>query len=265
MSKILVGAAVLAALAIIPQVQAESVAAGGSASWTGLYVGAGIGRTWADTDWTTTCFGTPCTTGGVNPASVDSSSPRTFSTEGFRKSVYAGFNWQLDHWLIGVEGDLGFGNKLRLTPGIPGCTTDCIGFPPTPDDIDSSSIKMLRDGSIRGRAGFLVVPSVLVYGTAGVAYQRVEANLTCSFAGPWCFPPVFSDILSDTRSETLRGWTAGGGLEWMVHDGWLLRGEYRYSDLGSFSPTFFAGTQNDVFTNIHVVTQEATFGIGYKF
>ena len=99
MSKILVGAAVLAALAIIPQVQAESVAAGGSASWTGLYVGAGIGRTWADTDWTTTCFGTPCTTGGVNPASVDSSSPRTFSTEGFRKSVYAGFNWQLDHCL----------------------------------------------------------------------------------------------------------------------------------------------------------------------
>ena len=74
--------------------------------------------------------------------------------------MYAGFNWQLDHWIIGVEGDLGFGNKLRLTPGIPGCTTDCIGFPPTPDDIDSSSIKMLRDGSIRGRAGFLVVPSV---------------------------------------------------------------------------------------------------------
>ena len=51
----------------------------------------------------------------------------------------------------------------------------------------------------------------------------------------------------------------------MVDDGWLLRGEYRYSDLGGFSPTFFAGTQNDVFTNIHVVTQEATFGIGYKF
>jgi hypothetical protein len=95
-----------------------------------------------------------CTTGGVNPATVDGSSPRTFSTEGFRKSVYAGFNWQLEHWLIGVEGDLGFGNKLRGTPGIPGCTTDCLGSPPTPDDIDSSSIKMLRDGSIRGRAGF---------------------------------------------------------------------------------------------------------------
>ena len=42
----------------------------------------------------------------------------------------------------------------------------------------------------------------------------------------------------------------------MVHDGSLLRGEYRYSDLGGFSPTFFAGTSDDVFTNIHVVTQE---------
>jgi opacity protein-like surface antigen len=51
----------------------------------------------------------------------------------------------------------------------------------------------------------------------------------------------------------------------MVHDGWLVRGEYRYSDLGHFSPTFFEGTTNAVFTDIHVVTQELTFGIGYKF
>ena len=41
-------------------------------------------------------------------------------------------------------------------------------------------------------------------------------------------------------------------------------GEYRYSDLGSFSPTFFAGTQNDVFTNIHVVTQERPSGLATR-
>jgi outer membrane immunogenic protein len=266
MSKRLVGVALFVALAVIPHAKAAgTVTAGGSGSWTGLYVGAGIGGKWADTDWTTTCFGTACTTGGFNFFSPDDSSPRTFSTSALRGSGYAGFNWQLQNWVLGVEGDVGFGNKSEVTPGIPGCTTDCGFFTPTPDDIDSASVKVLGDASIRGRAGFLLVPSVLVYGTAGAAFQRVSANLTCSFAGPWCSPPVFSDILSDTRSATLKGWTAGGGLEWMVHDGWLVRGEYRYSDLGHFSPTFFEGTTNAVFTDIHVVTQELTFGIGYKF
>ena len=47
---------------------------------------------------------------------------------------------------------------------------------------------MLRNGGV-GPAGFLVVQSVLVYGTAGVAYQKVEANLTCSFAARGAFRP----------------------------------------------------------------------------
>jgi outer membrane immunogenic protein len=106
---------------------------------------------------------------------------------------------------------------------------------------------------------------VLVYGTAGVAYQRVEANLTCSFAGPWCFPPAATDIRNETQSDTLRGWTAGGGLEWLICDHWLVRGEYRYADLGDFTPTFFSATQDAVFTDIHVTTRTGTVGIGYKF
>lgn len=238
---------------------------GGSFSWTGVYVGAGLGKKWSDTDWTTTCFGEACITGAPNPFFVDDSSPRTFGTEGFRSAIYAGFNWQLEHWVIGVEGDVGFGNERKVTPGIPGCTTFCGSLPPTPDDIDSASIETLRDGSIRGRVGILVVPSLLAYGTAGVAFQRVEANLTCSFAGPWCFPPVATDIRNETQADTLKGWTVGGGLEWLVHGHWLVRGEYRYADLGNFSPTFYEGTPDVVFTDIHVVTQVLTFGIGYKF
>jgi len=264
MSRLLVGATVLLTLAA-PCARADENVAASGISWTGIYVGAGIGGKLADSDWTTTCLGSACTTGGTNPFFVDSSSPRNFSTSGFRKAVYAGFNWQLEHWLIGVEGDLAFGSKTRVIPGIPGCTIFCGSLTPTPFDIDSASIRTARDGSIRARAGFLIVPSVLLYGTAGVAYQRIEANLTCSFAGPWCFPPVATDIRNETQTATLRGWTAGAGLEWMVYGNWLLRGEYRYADLGHFSPTFYSGTQDVVFTDIHVVTQMATFGIGYKF
>jgi outer membrane immunogenic protein len=262
MSRRLVGVAFFVAFVVVTPATAGPVVA----SWTGLYVGAGIGGKWADTDWTTNCFGDACTTGGFNFFSPDASSPRGFNTTALRGSAYAGFNLQIQDWVLGVEGDVGFGNRSEVTRGIPGCTTDCGFFPPTVDDIDTASIKVRGDASIRGRAGFLVVPSVLVYGTAGAAFQRVSANLTCSFAGPWCTTagPI-SEILTDTHSANLTGWTAGGGFEWMVHDGWLLRGEYRYSDLGSFSPIFFEGTTNAVFTDIHVVTQEMTFGVGFKF
>ena len=105
------------------------------------------------------------------------------------------------------------------------------------------------------------MPNLLAYGTGGVAFQRVEANLTCSFAGPWCFPPVATDIRNETQADTLKGWTVGGGLEWLAHGHWLVRGEYRYADLGNFSPIFYEGTPDVVFTDIHVVTQVLTFGV----
>jgi outer membrane immunogenic protein len=234
-------------------------------SWTGVYVGGGIGGKSADSEWTTTCLGAACAAGGFNPFTVDDSSPRTFSGSKLRSSVYAGFNLQVDNWLVGVEADAGFGNTFRLIPGIPGCTIFCGSLTPTEDDIDSASIKTLRDGSIRGRAGLLLSPSVLAYATAGVAFQQVQANLVCSFAGPWCFPPTATDVRDETFEETLRGWTAGGGVEWLVHGHWLIRGEYRYADLGSFSPTFFEGTGDDVLTDIRVATQTVTLGLGFKF
>ena len=183
----------------------------------------------------------------------------------FHGTFYAGYNWQISNWIVGIEGDLGLGNKLRTTAGIPGCTTNCGGFSPTPDDIDSASIKTLGDASLRARAGHLVMPNLLAYATGGFATQRVEATLTCSFAGPWCFPPSGTDILNETQSTTRKGWTVGAGLEWMIYGHWLLRGEYRFSNFGHFRPIFFSGTGNDVLTDIRIVTHITTFGIAYKF
>jgi outer membrane immunogenic protein len=47
---------------------------------------------------------------------------------------------------------------------------------------------------------------------------------------------------SQTQSAWLPGWTVGGGLEWKLLQNWLLRGEYRYSDYGTFKPNFFVGS-----------------------
>ena len=71
-------------------------------------------------------------------------------------------------------------------------------------------------GTVRGRAGWLFMPSLLVYGTAGFAY-----------AG------VYVADYNNTRT----GWTAGGGLEWMLAPHISVKIEYLYADLSSGGTT----------------------------
>jgi len=71
-------------------------------------------------------------------------------------------------------------------------------------------------GTVRGRAGWLFTPTLLVYGTAGFAYGGIQA---------WSY----------TNSRT--GWTAGGGLEWMFAPNWSAKVEYLYADLSSGGAT----------------------------
>ena len=48
------------------------------------------------------------------------------------------------------------------------------------------------------------------------------------------FAPVVPAYSTSTAfSNTQGGWVAGGGLEWMVTNNWLLRGEYLYYSLNS--------------------------------
>jgi len=78
--------------------------------------------------------------------------------------------------------------------------------------INGSRLGLDWIGTIRGRAGWLFTPSLLVYGTAGFAFGGVRA---------WGF--------DDTRT----GWTAGGGVEWMFAPRWSAKVEYLYTDLSS--------------------------------
>ncbi|MGA9601553.1 MAG: outer membrane beta-barrel protein [Methylocystis sp.] len=71
-------------------------------------------------------------------------------------------------------------------------------------------------GTVRGRVGWLFMPSLLVYGTAGFAYAGAYA---------WGY--------DDTRT----GWTAGGGLEWMLAPNISAKLEYLYADLNSGGAT----------------------------
>jgi outer membrane immunogenic protein len=108
---------------------------------------------------------------------------------------YAGYNWQFDNVVVGVEGDLGY-SAVEGGNGVVSSETGLFG-------------------SARVRAGVAFNP-FLVYATGGVAAAEVEYG---------------DGIGSDT--ETQLGYTVGAGVEGFVTDNITARVEYRYTDYGS--------------------------------
>ena len=192
--------------------------------WSGAYLGGAIGAKWEDLTWSTISTEDPPFTFST----VDASSPRHFNPFGPRVGVYGGYNWQSRMWVYGLEFDAAYANKTAASVGIPGCTIQCtIGFPGP--GVDTSSVRMGSDASVRARIGYLMTPSVLLYATGGVAWQQIQTSGFCqhSFTDPQCqfAPPTPSDL--ETNSKLLTGWTVGGGGESRMFGNWLVRGECR--------------------------------------
>jgi outer membrane immunogenic protein len=122
MKKLLLIGAAFAAL-IVPAIAAEKpvrvykrpvVAAAPVSSWSGFYIGGALGGKWANNTWTTTSISDLPSVG-----IIDASSSRNFGTSGFRAGGYAGYNWQLAAWVVGLEADLAGQATLRQRRGSP--------------------------------------------------------------------------------------------------------------------------------------------------
>jgi outer membrane immunogenic protein len=241
-------------------------------NWTGFYVGVGLGGRWTESDWTTTCLGPTflgtagCPNDVFFPADtrIGNANPGLFDSTGFRVSGYAGFNWQFQNWVLGVEGDFGWADNDETIAGIPGTFAASLG-----PGVDTASINDKWDASARGRIGYLFAPTALVYVTGGAAWIEKEITATCggTFPAGWCNNP---GGFAETVDDTFFGWTVGGGVEWMLAPSWILRGEYRFTDYGSQTYTFFANAGIpagiDSFTfDVEHQTHTAYVGLSYLF
>jgi outer membrane immunogenic protein len=97
-------------------------------------------------------------------------------------------------------------------------------------------------GTVRGRAGWLVTPTLLIYGTAGFAYGGVQ-------------------VLGFNNTRT--GWTAGGGVEWMFIPNWSAKLEYLFVDLSSGGTTGAWGW--DFGNHRHPQINVVRAGVNYHF
>jgi outer membrane immunogenic protein len=116
--------------------------------------------------------------------------------------VHAGYNWQMDSIVFGIEGDVSFPDWQDESEN---CGGDCT----TTFDVDVDLL-----ASLRGRLGF-AFDQTMIYATGGVAYQEVDFEGHPGFAG---------------NDGDLDGWggVVGAGIEHAVGDNISLRVEGLY-------------------------------------
>ena len=106
---------------------------------------------------------------------------------------------------------------------------------------------------MRGRLGFTITPTLLVYGTGGLAYGQTDSrtSITQIVENAANVPNHYSSFGSISNSRV--GWTAGGGGEWLFAPNWSVKVEYLYYNLGSVSygltPLQNFNTAGTLFTN----------------
>jgi outer membrane immunogenic protein len=150
--------------------------------------------------------------------------------------VTAGYNYQIDNFVLGGEGEL-------LWSSITG-TAPCAN----PAFTCQGSVTWL--GSVRARAG-VAYDSFLLYGNLGLAAGGFGAATTPA-------PGVATGSFSGTGV----GWTAGLGAELAVSGNTSIKAEYAYYSLGAQAPANTVDTPAiDLSAGIHT----AKVGVNFKF
>ncbi len=257
-------------------------------SWTGFYVGlnAGYNSTRGSVD--TTASPGPFAI-SFDPESNAAAAQGTTSLDprgrGFIGGGQIGYNWQFaPQWVGGLEADiqaLSNGNSSATVT-----TTSVVPVVPPETFVSTSMATRKVDwlGTARARLGFLVTPSLLTYGTGGLAYGHVKASTSITqgdfgIGGFGCSPTLCSATAATTGEfgETRAGWTLGGGLEWMFAPNWSLKAEYLHYDLGHVSwgspnlvfnvPPFASPTFSavNIISSTHVSGDVVRGGLNYQF
>ncbi len=243
------GAAIAADLSY-PSVAPGFVAPPAAINWTAIYGGLNIGGGWSSSVVNPNSL-TPYTDLGA-PGSMfllPGSTQTGGSSGGVVGGAQLGYNYQFARsFVVGVETDFQgttispSSNNVAATYVSPLGTGNLLIPLANPANI---GVSLDWFGTVRGRVGYLVTPTLLLYGTGGFAYAGVSGN-------------------NSGLSTTATGWTAGGGVEWMFVPHWTAKLEYLYMDLNS-SGVYGAFTGYEFGSRHHPEINVVRLGVNYLF
>jgi outer membrane immunogenic protein len=222
--------------------------------WTGFYAGVNAGYEWAASK-SVTDTGVPVFVNGLPPGGPGSialalglvgTNSIPVTQNGFIGGGQIGYNYQFaNSWVVGIEADIDGVAGSNGTTHVASFT----GVPNFPAESYTSALTASKKidylGTVRGRFGYLITPTLLLFGDGGLAYgggSFSNSIIATESLGNPPYPPAFA---ANTFSNTKVGWTAGGGFEWMFLPNWSAKVEYLYYDLGTVNT-------NQLLTQINV-------------
>jgi outer membrane immunogenic protein len=205
-------------------------------TWTGFYVGGHLG--WARVDLTETVVSAPA---GFGTGSVSG------RDDGFLYGGQIGFNYQINQFVIGVEGqlsgtDIGSAGTSSVTAG--GTTFTVTGS----TNVDWIATLAARFGVAFGQS--------LLYAKVGGAWLDWSSTAT----GTSTTAGVVTTVGTVTGGATETGWMVGLGFEHAFTPNWSAKIEYNYLDFGTERSTG-GGFVLDTDLTTHLVKA----GINYRF
>ena len=217
-------------------------------SWTGFYIGGNLGYSWGKAETSASIPGFTNIIGSLDVDVPGASFSDSNKLKGIIGGGQLGYNLQTGPWLFGVEADL-------QASGEKGRATRVTSFDETSDDgvavtnisgaaTTEYDARIRWFGTVRGRLGY-AADGLLIYGTGGLAYGRVQVAGINSIDGVVtdcvgifpCNLTPFGASGNFSRSKVNTGWTLGAGVEGMLANNWSWKIEYLYLDLGSLNVT----------------------------
>jgi outer membrane immunogenic protein len=198
----------------------DGAQAQGRTAWEGFHFGGHVG--WADNDYNANAVnGAPGLASNLG------------GSDGFAGGFLYGASWQSENWVLGTDSVWTFSDSSS------GTATTAAGLAFSADTNYTTETRL--------RFGYLVLPEVLVFGTAGIAFADVDVT-GAALAGRGGDKRFF-------------GWTYGGGLETQFNDRWFARVEYAHIDFDDESFNAIAGGTHKVDLDSDAVRA----AVGYRF
>jgi outer membrane immunogenic protein len=245
-------------------------------SWTGFYVGGNIGYSWGKASGD---LSDPAIAFFSGLGSLPTSFSESLKPKGGIGGGQFGYNYQINPtWILGLEADLQASNEhasnsqsastsgVFIGPGITGLTSSAVGT--------TFDARISWFGTARARAGVLITPTTLFYGTGGLAFGGVKVsgsgganiNLAACIAGIGCIPTgSASGAFAFNQSTTKTGWTLGGGVEGALTGNWTWKAEYLYLDLGTESGSVADNSGGIASWKAKFTDNIVRVGLNYKF
>jgi outer membrane immunogenic protein len=238
MKKLLLGTVALAALGV-PAIAADMgvrpvyrpVVA--YTNWTGCHIGGLVGIEYGRETSTTTgssiIVAQGPISGAFNGAAVfpgqQVHSP--FNTSGFTGGGYAGCDYQVSNWVVGVEGDWSNSNNSGQSgPQVAAFQTNLGLAAVNPFSYHETQERWYA--TVRGRLGY-AIDKWLFFVSGGGAWTKIDTS-TFDVVSPGNVSIVNKFDLATNR---VSGWTVGGGFDYAITGaslmpGWSVRVEYLY-------------------------------------